>query len=326
MISVIVPAFNSEDCLPACLDALQSQDYAGDYEVIVVDDGSTDRTPAAAEGRPRVRLLRQANAGPAAARNRGAAEARGDVILFTDSDCVPEPDWLSEMTRPLAGDVVGVKGRYKTRQRALAARFVQLEYEDKYAYMQRERFIDFIDTYSAAFRKRPFQELGGYDTRFPVACAEDVDLSFRLAAAGHKMVFNPRACVYHRHPDTFGAYLRKKYKFAFWRMSAVRNTPGKLVKDSHTPQVMKLQLLFPPFILAALLGSLLWPRLLAPALWAAPAFLATTVPFAWTALRKDPAVGLLSPLVLFLRAGAQAAGVFRGALHAAARRGIPRPN
>ena len=250
MISVIVPACNAENTVRGCLDSLMNQHYPEEYEVIVIDDGSTDTTPRIVEEYEKVRLIKQGNAGPAAARNRGAAEAKGDIILFTDSDCVPAPDWIAEMVKPFKenAEVVGVKGRYKTGQKEIVARFVQLEYEDKYHYMVRERYIDFIDTYSAAFKKDVFIEARGYDTDFPVACAEDVELSYRLSNKGYRMVFNPGAVVYHIHPDTVADYARKKYKFAYWRMVAVRKNPNKAMKDSHTPKMMKLQLLLPPAI------------------------------------------------------------------------------
>jgi len=134
----------------------------------------------------------------------------------------------------------------------LVARFVQIEYEDKYRLMARLSNIDFIDTYSAAFRRDRFLEMAGYDTSFPLACAEDIELSYRMSARGWKMKFAPTALVYHTHPDTLSKYLKKKYKFAFWRILAVRKNRSKAVKDSHTPQLMKLQLLFVPTLVMAL--------------------------------------------------------------------------
>jgi glycosyltransferase involved in cell wall biosynthesis len=312
-VSVIVPTFNGADRIGHCLDALQQQIGEQNVEILVVNDGSVDNTASVVEKYSGVRRITQANAGPAAARNRGALEARGSIILFTDDDCVPMPDWLSAMLEPFADpEVVGARGVYRTHQTGPVARFVQIEYEDKYRLMARHDYIDFIDTYSAAFRRDRFLEMTGYDTSFPVACAEDVELSYRMSARGWKMKFAPAAIVYHTHPDTLAAYLKKKYKFAFWRVLAVRKNPGKAVKDSHTPQLMKLQLLLMPALLLALaFDVLVRPAVPASALVLA-AFLLTTLPFAVRAITKDPIVGALSPALLAARACAQMLGVGAG--------------
>src|SRR5882757_2724057 len=251
--SIIIPTFNGASRIGNCLDSLVKQTAGRNVEILVVDDGSTDSTANAVRGYSSVRLISQANARPASARNRGALEARGKILLFTDDDCVPMPDWLEAMLGPFQDpDVVGAKGVYRTHQKSLAARFVQIEYEDKYRLMADLPSIDFIDTYSAAFRRDRFLEMTGYDTSFPVACAEDVELSYRMSARGWTMKFVPAAIVYHTHPDTLLRYLKKKYKFAYWRMLAVRKNPRKGVKDSHTPQIMKVQLLFAPALLLAM--------------------------------------------------------------------------
>ena len=284
---------------------------------MVVDDGSTDTTVELVRNYPSVRLLTQPNAGPAAARNRGASEARGSILVFTDDDCVPVRGWLEALLEPFKDpEVVGAKGVYRTTQRTLAARFVQIEYEDKYRLMAGLETIDFIDTYSAAFVRARFLEMGGYDSSFPVACAEDVELSYRMSARGWKMKFAPDAVVYHTHPDTFSKYLKKKYKFAFWRVLAVRKNPSKGVKDSHTPQIMKLQLLFGPALLLAVVADLaLHPRIPASAL-VVGAFVLSTVPFTLRALAKDRLVGALSPVLLAARACAQLLGVCGGLIYA----------
>lgn len=316
-VSVIVPTFNGADRIGHCLDALQQQTWGQDPEILVVNDGSIDNTVSVVEKYPGVRLISQANAGPAAARNRGALEAHGAIILFTDDDCVPMPGWLGAMLEPFADpEVVGARGVYRTRQSSLVARFVQIEYEDKYRLMARHDYIDFIDTYSAAFRRDRFLEMTGYDTSFPVACAEDVELSYRMSTRGWKMKFAPAAIVYHTHPDTLPAYLKKKYKFAFWRVLAVRKNPGKAVKDSHTPQIMKLQLLFMPALLLALaFDVVVRPSVPASAL-VLGAFLLTTLPFALRAILKDPIVAALSPALLAARACAQMLGLAAGLIYA----------
>jgi glycosyltransferase involved in cell wall biosynthesis len=315
--SIIIPTFNGASRIGECLDSLSSQAAGLDVEILVVDDGSTDNTAKVVERYPSVRLMTQANAGPAAARNRGALAARGKILLFTDDDCVPMPDWLDAMLVPFTDpEVVGAKGVYRTHQRGLAARFVQIEYEDKYHLMARLPDIDFIDTYSAGFRRDRFLEMSGYDTSFPVACAEDIELSYRMSARGWKMKFVPYAVVYHTHPDTISRYLKKKYKFAFWRVLAVRKNPSKGVKDSHTPQIMKLQLLFAPALLAAVLFDLVARPAVPVSAIVTVSFLLSTLPFALRALRKDPVVGILSPLLLAARACAQMLGVTAGLIYA----------
>jgi GT2 family glycosyltransferase len=316
-ISIIIPTFNGASRIGNCLDALVKQTAGRDVDILVVNDGSTDNTAEVVGGYSRVRLINQRNAGPAAARNRGALEARGTLLLFTDDDCVPMPDWLDAILKPFDDpEVVGAKGIYRTRQKRLAARFVQIEYEDRYRLMAHLDCIDFIDTYSAAFRRDRFLEMAGYDTSFPVACAEDIELSYRMSAQGWKMKFAPAAIVYHTHPDTLTQYLKKKYKFAYWRVLAVRKNPGKAVKDSHTPQLMKLQLLFAPALLAAAAFDLAVRPLFPLSLLVLVAFLLSTLPFVLRAIGKDPIVGLLSPLLLAARSCAQLLGVTAGLIYA----------
>jgi glycosyltransferase involved in cell wall biosynthesis len=315
--SIIIPTFNGASRIGYCLDSLVKQTTGRDVEILVVDDGSTDNTANVVRDYSPVRLITQANAGPASARNRGALEAQGKILLFTDDDCVPMPDWLEAMLEPFKDlEVVGAKGVYRTHQKSLAARFVQIEYEDKYRMMAGLSSIDFIDTYSAAFRRDRFLEMTGYDTSFPVACAEDIELSYRMSARGWKMKFVPSAIVYHTHPDTFSRYLKKKYKFAFWRVLAVRKNPAKGVKDSHTPQIMKLQLLFAPALLFAVVFDLVVRPTVSVSALVVAGVLLSTVPFALRAIRKDPIVGILSPVLLAARACAQVLGVTAGLIYA----------
>ena len=314
--TILIPTFNGGVRIGHCLQALLPQIAGQKIELLVIDDGSTDNTVEIVQRFTGVRIISQANAGPAAARNRGAREARGNILLFTDDDCVPFPNWVQAMLARFADPrVVGVKGVYQTRQTQLVARFVQIEYEDKYRLMASQPSIDFVDTYSAGFVRLRFLEMGGYDTSFPVACAEDVELSYRMSARKWLMLFASDAVVYHSHPDTLTRYLRKKFKFAYWRVLAVRKNPAKAAKDSHTPQTMKLQLLLLPGLLASALIGVIAGKLL-PALAAVLGlFLLTTVPFTIRAFRKDATVGLFSPVFLAARAIAQCLGVIGGMLY-----------
>ena len=315
--SVIIPAYNEAQTLGDGLASLvrQAEQRPG-VEIIVVDDGSTDQTPDLVQRFPGVRLLRQNRQGPAAARNRGALEATGEIILFTDGDCLPLDNWLEEMLAPFQQfpDLIGIKGAYITRQRSLTARFVQIEYEDKYDKLASQRYIDFIDTYSAGYRRQAFLAAGGFDQEFPVACAEDVELSYRLANLGCKMLFNPKAQVMHRHPDSIGAYLKKKFKFAYWRVLSVKKNPNKILADSHTPQFMKVQLALFPALLASILSAFAAPWFSKISFAGFLVALLTSIPFVVKALKKDILIGCLSPGFLILRSAAQFLGVTLGML------------
>ncbi len=316
-VSVIIPTFNGAPRIGHCLSALAKQTIEHQAEILVVNDGSTDNTAEIVSHYPGVRLINQANLGPAAARNRGAKEAKGAIILFTDDDCIPMNDWLSSMIAPFEDpNVIGVKGAYRTRQRSLIARFVQIEYEDRYRIMASLPYIDFIDTYSAGFRRDRFMEMNGYDISFPVACAEDVELSYRMSARGWLMKFVPGALVFHTHPDSLSRYLKKKYKFAFWRVLAVSKHPAKTLKDSHTPQIMKIQLLFAPALLLGMSCDLLVHATVPISAMVLAAFMLSTLPFSLRAARKDAYMGLLSPLILAGRAFSQTLGVIGGLIHA----------
>lgn len=308
--SVIIPAYQAEDTIDRCLEALAHQTVLPTrYEILVVDDGSTDGTVARVQAHTDVRLLRQERRGPAAARNLGVDHARGQIVLFTDADCEPLPDWIERMAAALVEGVVGAKGTYLTRQRALVARFVQLEYEDKYDRMAGEATIDFVDTYAAAYRRDVFLENGGFDTAFPAASVEDQEFSFRLAQRGYRLVFVPEARVYHLgHARNVWAYARKKLRIGYWKVMVHRRHPAKVWRDSHTPQIMKVQILLVGLAALCLVAGLAWPALWWGSVASALLFLLTTIAFVRKAWRKDVPVSLVSPALLLVRALALGTG------------------
>jgi GT2 family glycosyltransferase len=324
--SVIVPAHDAAKTIEECLEALCGQEgLQGGFEVLVVDDGSQDETPelvdrfAKRSRRPPVRLIRQERAGPAAARNRGAGEARGGLLAFTDSDCVPDPTWLLKLLKPLENpEVAGSKGAYQTQQKEVVARFVQIEYESKYRHMERFREIDFIDTYSAGFRRTAFEQAGGFDTEFRTASVEDQEFSFRLAQMGHRMVFVPDAVVQHRHADSIWGYFRKKVRIGFYKLLLLRKHPGRLRGDTHTPRSLMFQvllvLLLGPAVALCATGVL--PSLL---LWAwLAAHLASMGPFLVRAWSRDRFIAVCAPAMITCRAAALAMGLAAGAICLAA--------
>jgi cellulose synthase/poly-beta-1,6-N-acetylglucosamine synthase-like glycosyltransferase len=308
-VTVIVPAYNAAATLPETLSALAAQTFdKALLEVIVVDDGSTDATAAVAAAHG-ARVIRQENRGPAAARNAGATAATGDILVFTDADCTPLPDFVAQLVRPFADPAVaGVQGAYRTRQTGLVARFAQLEFEDRYRYAARFPSLDLVATYAAAFRREVFLAAGGFDTSFPVADNEDTEFSYRLCRAGHRLAFAPRAMVYHRHPVSLPRYLHIKTRRAYWRMAACREHPDKILRDGYTPGLLRAQT-----GLAGLcgLGLVSWPVVRSGgwlALATGIALAASAIPFTRFAWQRDPAVAVVAPGIVCARAFAFALG------------------
>src|SRR5450759_242656 len=244
--SIIIPAYNATATLPACFQAVQHQSIdRSRYEIIVVDDGSNDHAAVLAkkilEDNSLSKIISVPHGGQAAARNAGAQIARGDLILFTDADCAPLPDWIEQLASAFEDQqVVGAKGTYCTRQTALVARFVQQEYQDKYDRMARQATIDFIDTYSAAYRREVFLAHGGFNPSITID--EDQEFSFRLAAQGQRLIFVPQAIVAHQHVASLIKYARRKFHIGYWKAYVLRLHPDKMISDSHTPQSVKIQM------------------------------------------------------------------------------------
>ncbi len=317
-VSVVIPAYNAENDIGLCLDALTQQNYPRDlYEIIVFDDGSVDSTGAIVRNHS-VRYFYQQNQGPAAARNSGAKEANGEILLFTDSDCIPDSNWIEAMVEPFHDpETVAVKGAYVNKNRHIVARFAQIEFEERYAMLEKEDSIDMVDTYSAGYRKEIFSALGGFDTRFPSANNEDTELSYRLASHKYRMIFNPKAIVCHLgHPSTVAAYFRLKFGRGYWRMIVYKQFPEKMIKDTYTPQSLKLQIIT-LFLSIALLSlplmfsswSLIFPFA------AGLLFILFSIPFMLFAWRKDTIVGVCTPFLLTVRAASLGLGAAWGILY-----------
>jgi len=313
LVSIVIPAYNAEEEIPPCLDSLLNQTFPKEqYEIIVVSDGSTDRTEEVIRIYDGAKIIAQANQGPAAARNNGVRASKGDIIVFTDSDCVPEKNWLEEMLKPFSdAEVVGVQGAYRTKQKEIVARFAQIEIEERYQKMSRNEWIDFIGSYSAAYRKKEFEEHGGFDTQFPIASGEDADLSYAMSSAGHKLVFNPNAIVYHQHPRTLTKYFRQKFGRAYWRNLLYKKNMGKIIKDSYTPQLLKIQMgLLSLVTLLLLIGVLTTLRsIIGIGVGGILLLCVSYIPFTIQAVKKDITVGVVSPFLLTVRSVALLCGL-----------------
>lgn len=317
--SVIIPVFNERGNILICLDSLLKQSLKrGEYEIIVVDDGSTDGTAETIEQdfANSVTIIKQNKQGPAAARNKGAELSESDILVFTDADCELDVNWLREMVVPIEEkNIDGVQGRYKSKQNNIVARFVQYEIEERYKLLKRKKYIDFVSTYSAAYKKEVFIAAGGFNTSYKISSGEDTELSYNLHKRGYKMIFNQNAVCYHHHPESLSDYLRTKFYRGFWRVLLYHNHKSKMVKDSYTPFSLKVQvfmiLLTPFLLLASLVFSFLSYGLI---LFYLLCFMSSMFSFIFFLIRKDLCIGLISLVLIFMRAFFISMGMLVGSI------------
>ena len=204
--SIIIPTRDRPRRLGACLDSITHLKYpASHFEVIVIDDGSkTSVGPVISPFRDLLdlKLLTQPGAGPASARNAGAAVARGHFLAFTDDDCKPASDWLQKLSARFDG----------SPSRAIGGRTINALSENSYSTASQLLISHLCEYYNAdaedahflpsnnfAFPAKLFRSIGGFDPGYPSAAAEDRDLCARWRLCGYGMTYAPEVVVYHSH-------------------------------------------------------------------------------------------------------------------------------
>lgn len=218
-ISVVVATFARPRQLQLCLESMARLEYPRDrFEVIVVDDGSPvplDSIVEQFKSALPVKLLRQQNAGAAAARNFGAMHARGELIAFTDDDCCPLRDWLTTLAQSYAKNpnaaIGGITINDLPNNAFAAASQILIDY--LYEYYHPAHLDRFFASNNLAVAKSHFDAIGGFDTRFPRAGAEDRDLCRRWVDAGFTTIVLPEAKVLHKHLMGPKEYLRQHFNY-----------------------------------------------------------------------------------------------------------------
>lgn len=213
-VSVVVPTFARPDALDDCLGALGRQDFDGRFEVVVVDDGSPETLDTVVDGHRAsidVALVRQRNAGPAAARNAGVERASGRLLAFTDDDCTPAPGWLTALTRALDGNPAALVGGRTVN--ALAGNLCAEASQALVSYLDRagegrDGQLAFATSNNLGVEAEGFAGIGGFDAAFSFA-SEDRDLCDRWRLAGGSLRRASDAVVRHHHDMGFGDFWRQ---------------------------------------------------------------------------------------------------------------------
>jgi len=209
-VSVIVCSYNGAKTLDQCLCSLKDLEYP-DYEVVLVDDGSKDNTPEIAAKHPWVKCIRQENRGLSVARNVGAEHATGEVIAYTDSDCMADPDWLYYLVGTLvSGDYAGVGGPNISPP---AANWIQACVAAAPGGPSHVLLTDVVAEHipgcNMAFYKWAFDRIGGFDAEYRKA-GDDVDFCWRLQQDGQVIAFSPSAIVWHYRRFTLKAFRKQQ--------------------------------------------------------------------------------------------------------------------
>ena len=209
-VSVVVCSYNGAATLEECLRSLVVLDYPN-YEVILVDDGSSDRTSEIARQFPSVRYIRQSNLGLSAARNVGAQAARGKIVAYTDSDCVADRKWLLYLTMAMKDQQVEAIGgpNFPPPGDNRVAQCVAASPGGPSHVMLDDRLAEHVPGCNMAFDRQTLQKIGGFDPQFRVA-GDDVDVCWRLLDADVRIGYAPAAFVWHHRRPTLGAYLRQQ--------------------------------------------------------------------------------------------------------------------
>lgn len=231
-VTVLVPAYNEEAGIGSTLRSLLDSRHR-ELQVVVIDDGSTDRTADIAENMrdARVEVVRQVNAGKAAALNRGLAHARYDIVVMVDADTVFEPDAIERIVQPLAHPAVGaVSGNTKVgNRRSLLARWQHLEYV--FGFNLDRRMFEVLECMPTvpgaigAFRRDAVLGVGGVSED---TLAEDTDLTMALWRSGWRVLYEESAVAWTEVPTSLRQLWRQRYRWCYGTLQAMWKHRGAL--------------------------------------------------------------------------------------------------
>jgi glycosyltransferase involved in cell wall biosynthesis len=209
-VSVVVCAYNADRTIDTCLAALETVRYP-DYEVIVVNDGSTDGTLEICRKYPYIRLICQENKGLSVARNVGLEAATGEIVAYTDADCDVDPDWITYLVHGfrITGQVAVGGPNLPPPEDALVPSAVAVSPGGPTHVLIDDLEAEHIAGCNMAFKAEVLRELGGFDAQYRAA-GDDVDICWRLQDAGHSIGFSPSAQVWHFRRNTVKDYFNQQ--------------------------------------------------------------------------------------------------------------------
>jgi len=240
--SVVIPTRNRPQAVERCLDALAEQTLRpGSFEVIVVDDGSEPTLaldPARWSSTFALKLIHQKNTGPAGARNRGVAEARGEFLAFTDDDCLPTPPWLETLVAALRDHPEALVGgsTFNGLRNDLFAQTSQLIVDLVYSHFNRDPANSyFFASNNMALRRDHYLDSRGFDSDFGSPAAEDREFCDRWRMQNRPLIWEKAARIEHRHSQSLGGFIRLHWRYGqgafLYQAKRKKRASGTMAED-----------------------------------------------------------------------------------------------
>jgi GT2 family glycosyltransferase len=245
--SIIIAARDEAVNLSSCLASVLESDYPpSDYEIIVVDNDSTDDTAEVVAGFPSVRYLKEDRPGPSSARNAGIAAASHDVLVFLDADTTVDAKWLTTLLAPFEDpSVSAVGGEIRPMAEGnMVSEYLSVSLLMRYHRYGGKRPVKGYPSCNLAVRKTCLG--GGFDP--DITRGQDKDICYRMIENGGKIVFQPGAVIYHDHPRSLGGLVELLVKGARARAllkNRHKRQPDALLLDLHTPPLYLILVLLP---------------------------------------------------------------------------------
>jgi GT2 family glycosyltransferase len=277
MISVVIAAYNAEKYVKPVLDAILKQTVLPG-EIVVVDDGSKDKTLAVLKGYPknldaglrkrfrkikRYKVARQKNKGPAGASNAAIRAAKGDIIVSVDSDAILDKRFIEKAVAELKQDKkTGVVGGYirTANPKSFWARMMGYDLEYRYdrigGLRKKKALVEHVSPNNTAYRKEVFKKAGYFDEKYHYC--QDVDHSYRVRDAGYKIMLLKDAGSAHFWKESWWGYTKQQFNVSYWRMKLVRKRPAKVKGDTVAGMRMFMQVPVTGLIVLLAIGGIFY--------------------------------------------------------------------
>ncbi len=239
--SIIIASYNEAQNLKKCLESVQNTEYPKEYyETIVVDNNSTDNTREIVQQFSQVIYLQEHQKGASFARNTGIKQAKNEILVFLDADAFVSRNWLKNLTEPFDDESIGAVGGEirPANEGNIISEYLSISLFMRYHRYGVKREIRGFPSCNLAVRKNLISE--GFDTALFKTYGEDKDICYHIIEKGYKIIFQPGATAFHKHPDSLLSFLQLIKKSTAGRVAfsrKYRTSPDAILMRYHIPLI-----------------------------------------------------------------------------------------